>query len=144
LAANFKLPCSQAMSVVSLSSLKRHASADFPSELPLIHSPSPQERKRRAAAPCPSPPASSSCPATPGEWSPQWPAHRQGRWSHSESRQFSTSLFTNNFESTHLYPGDTVIVPERVDKRPLLRNLVDIATIVGQFGLGIAAIDVLK
>jgi len=60
------------------------------------------------------------------------------------SRQFSTALFTNNFASTHLYPGDAVIVPERVDKRPILRNLVDIATIVGQFGLGIAAIDVLK
>ncbi len=59
------------------------------------------------------------------------------------SRQFSTSLFLNNFESTHLNPGDAVIVPERVDKRPLLRNLVDIATIIGQFGLGIAAINVL-
>ena len=59
------------------------------------------------------------------------------------SRQFSTSLFLNNFESTRLNPGDAVIVPERVDKRPLLRNLVDIATIIGQFGLGIAAIRVL-
>ncbi len=59
------------------------------------------------------------------------------------SRQFSTSLFLNNFEATRLNPGDAVIVPERVDKRPLLRNLVDIATIIGQFGLGIAAIKVL-
>ncbi|WP_175528937.1 polysaccharide biosynthesis/export family protein [Granulicella pectinivorans] len=60
------------------------------------------------------------------------------------SRQFSTALFTGNFESTHLFPGDTVVVPEQVNKRPLLRNLVDVATIVGQFGLGIAAINVLK
>ena len=60
------------------------------------------------------------------------------------NRQFSTALFTGNFESTHLYPGDAIVVPEQVDKRPLLRNLVDIATIVGQFGLGIAAIDVLR
>ena len=59
------------------------------------------------------------------------------------SRQFSTALFTGNFESTRLYPGDAIIVPEQVDKRPLLRNLVDIATIIGQFGLGIAAINVL-
>ncbi len=59
------------------------------------------------------------------------------------SRQFSSSLFLNNFEATRLNPGDAVIVPERVDKRPLLRNLVDIATIIGQFGLGIAAINVL-
>ncbi len=60
------------------------------------------------------------------------------------SRQFSSALFTGNFDSTHLYPGDAIIIPEQVDKRPLLRNLVDIATIVGQFGLGIAAINVLK
>ncbi len=59
------------------------------------------------------------------------------------SRQYSSSLFTGNFASTHLYPGDAVIVPEQVDRRPALRNLVDIATIIGQFGLGIAAINVL-
>ena len=60
------------------------------------------------------------------------------------SRQFSTVLYTRNFGTTHLFPGDSVVVPEQVDKRPLLRNLVDIATIVGQFGLGVAAINVLK
>ena len=60
------------------------------------------------------------------------------------SRQFSSTIFSGNFDSTRLYPGDAVIVPEAVDRRPLLRNLVDIATIVGQFGLGIAAINVLK
>ncbi len=60
------------------------------------------------------------------------------------SRQYSTALFASNFEAQHLHPGDAVVVPEQVDKRPLLRNLVDIATIVGQFGLGIAAINVLK
>ncbi|NYF78210.1 SLBB domain-containing protein [Granulicella arctica] len=59
------------------------------------------------------------------------------------SRQFSSALFTGNFDSIHLHPGDAVVVPEQVDKRPLLRNLVDIATIIGQFGLGIAAINVL-
>ncbi len=61
-----------------------------------------------------------------------------------KSRQFVTTLYTRNFGTTNLYPGDAVIVPEQVDKRPLLRNLVDIATIVGQFGLGVAAINVLK
>ncbi|WP_263382435.1 SLBB domain-containing protein [Granulicella arctica] len=60
------------------------------------------------------------------------------------SRQFSSALFTGNFDATHLYPGDAIIIPEQVDKRPLLRNLVDIATIIGQFGLGIAAINVLQ
>ena len=60
------------------------------------------------------------------------------------SRQFNSSLFGGNFDSRRLFPGDAIIVPESVDRRPLLRNLVDIATIVGQFGLGIAAINVLK
>lgn len=60
------------------------------------------------------------------------------------SRQFSNSLFAGNFDGTHLYPGDAVVIPEAVDRRPFLRNLVDVATIVGQFGLGIAAINVLK
>ncbi len=60
------------------------------------------------------------------------------------SRQFTTALFTGGFDSTHLHPGDAVVIPEQVDKRPLLRNLVDIATIIGQFGLGIAAIQVLR
>lgn len=60
------------------------------------------------------------------------------------SHQFSSSLFTGNFASARIYPGDALVIPERVDKRPLLRNLVDIATIVGQFGLGIAAVDVLR
>lgn len=60
------------------------------------------------------------------------------------SRQFSTALFTGNFDATRLFPGDAVIVPEQIGKRPALRNLVDIATIVGQFGLGVAAINVLK
>lgn len=59
------------------------------------------------------------------------------------SRQYSSGIL-GKFDSTRLNPGDAVVVPEQVDKRPLLRNLVDIATIVGQFGLGIAAINVLK
>jgi polysaccharide export outer membrane protein len=36
------------------------------------------------------------------------------------------------------------VVPPILQKRAILRNLVDIATIVGQFGLGLAAINVLK
>ena len=59
------------------------------------------------------------------------------------SRQYSSGIL-GRFDSTRLNPGDAVVVPEQVDKRPLLRNLVDIATIFGQFGLGIAAINVLR
>jgi hypothetical protein len=47
-------------------------------------------------------------------------------------------------ESAEVFPGDTIVVPLKVEKRAILRDLTDIATIVGQFGLGIAAINVLK
>ncbi len=43
-----------------------------------------------------------------------------------------------------MFPGDTIVVPMKISQTAVLRNLVDIATIVGQFGLGIAAINVLK
>ncbi|WP_160115129.1 SLBB domain-containing protein [Bryocella elongata] len=61
-----------------------------------------------------------------------------------ESKQFSGASLAGSFRDKHLNPGDTIAVPETVDKRPLLRNLVDVATVIGQLGLGVAAINVLK
>lgn len=49
-----------------------------------------------------------------------------------------------NIKHATIFPGDTIVVPPQLQKRSVMRNLVDIATIVGQFGLGIAAINVLK
>jgi len=43
-----------------------------------------------------------------------------------------------------MFPGDTIVVPPQLDRRALLRDLVDISSVVGQFGLGAAAINVLK
>ena len=43
-----------------------------------------------------------------------------------------------------MFPGDTIVVPPQLDHRAFLRNLVDIATVVSGFGLGAAAIEVLK
>jgi hypothetical protein len=43
-----------------------------------------------------------------------------------------------------VFPGDTIVVPLQIDRRAVLRTLVDIATVVGQFGIGVAAINVLK
>jgi len=37
-----------------------------------------------------------------------------------------------------------IVVPLRVEKRAILRNLTDIATIIGQFGIGVAAGNILK
>jgi polysaccharide export outer membrane protein len=49
-----------------------------------------------------------------------------------------------NVEKATMFPGDTIVVPLKIDHRSVLRTLVDIATVVGQFGIGVAAINVLK
>jgi len=55
------------------------------------------------------------------------------------SKQYSSSLRGNGFNSLHVYPGDTVIIPLNLDKGKTMRLVVDIAQIVGQFGIAIAA-----
>jgi len=57
------------------------------------------------------------------------------------SRQY---LSQHQFENERIFPGDSIIVPERIDKQSALRTLVYLAQIVGQFGLGAAAINVLR
>jgi hypothetical protein len=49
-----------------------------------------------------------------------------------------------NVEHADIFPGDTIVVPPLIDRRAVLRNLVDIATILGQFGVGVAAINLLR
>jgi polysaccharide export outer membrane protein len=49
-----------------------------------------------------------------------------------------------NVDKASIFPGDTVVVPPQLDRRALLRNLIDISTVVGQFGLGAAAVNVLR
>ena len=65
--------------------------------------------------------------------------------SHQYSSFGQRTLFANrDFEDVLLLPGDTVVVPPTIAKGSLLRNLTNIATIVGGLGLGVAAINVLK
>ena len=49
-----------------------------------------------------------------------------------------------NVKHAPIFPGDTIVVPPMIDKRAVLRNLVDIASILGQFGVGVAAINLLR
>jgi protein involved in polysaccharide export with SLBB domain len=55
------------------------------------------------------------------------------------SRQYSSSLRGNRFESLYVNQGDTIVVPLNLDKGKTMRLIVDIAQIVGQFGIAIAA-----
>ena len=54
------------------------------------------------------------------------------------SRQYA------NFEHALIYPGDTIVIPPIINKRAILRDLVDVSSIIGQFGIGIAAINLLQ
>ena len=57
------------------------------------------------------------------------------------SRQYSSSLRGHGFDSVRLYPGDTVVIPLNLDKGKTIRTVVDIAQIVGQFGIAVAAMN---
>ncbi|HEY9127553.1 MAG TPA: sugar transporter, partial [Acidobacteriaceae bacterium] len=57
------------------------------------------------------------------------------------SKQYSSALRGHGFDSIRLYPGDTVVIPLNLDKGKNLRLVVDIAQIVGQFGIAIAAMN---
>jgi protein involved in polysaccharide export with SLBB domain len=59
------------------------------------------------------------------------------------SKQQMSSLRGNAFESLPIYPGDTIIVPLNLNKGATLRNVVDIAQIFGQFGIALAAANVI-
>ncbi|MGC1782740.1 MAG: polysaccharide biosynthesis/export family protein [Acidobacteriaceae bacterium] len=54
------------------------------------------------------------------------------------------TLFSGGFASKLSYPGDTVVVPDNVSKTTLLRNLTDYSSVLANFGVGIAAINLLK
>jgi protein involved in polysaccharide export with SLBB domain len=55
------------------------------------------------------------------------------------SKQYSSSLRGNSFDSLHIYPGDTVVIPLNLTKGNTLRTVVSIAQIVGQLGIAVAA-----
>jgi protein involved in polysaccharide export with SLBB domain len=62
------------------------------------------------------------------------------------SRQYlDRTLWTDDkFDHQVIYPGDTIVVPEQLNKTTLLRGLTDWSQVFSQFALGAAAINLLK
>ena len=60
------------------------------------------------------------------------------------SKARKAGWFTGGFGNEKLLPGDTIVVPQRFDKRSFLSTLRDWSQVMAQFGLGAAAINVLK
>jgi protein involved in polysaccharide export with SLBB domain len=58
------------------------------------------------------------------------------------SKNQISSWKKDRFDQLRVYPGDTIIVPLNLNKGTALRNVVDIAQIVGQFGIAAAATSV--
>lgn len=59
------------------------------------------------------------------------------------SNQHQANLFVNNFNNLRLMPGDTIVVPEKLDRGAILRGFKDWSTVFGQFALGAAGIAAL-
>jgi protein involved in polysaccharide export with SLBB domain len=60
------------------------------------------------------------------------------------SRSWSAGLLTQSFEGLPVNPGDTIVVPEQINKTTFLKGLKDWSLVFAQFGLGAAAINILK
>src|SRR5260221_726030 len=60
-----------------------------------------------------------------------------------KSKQQS-GFFTASLERSRLMPGDSIVVPEELDRTTITRALKDISQIFYQFGLGAAAVKVIR
>ena len=60
------------------------------------------------------------------------------------SHQTGSVFFSKTFDSLQMYPGDSLIVPTYINRTTFVRGLLDWSTILSNFGLGAAAINVLR
>ncbi len=56
------------------------------------------------------------------------------------STQMRRSIWSGSFESTPLYPGDAVVMPEKIKTGSVLKGLRDWSQVFAQFALGVAAL----
>jgi protein involved in polysaccharide export with SLBB domain len=72
---------------------------------------------------------------------------RQADMKHAFVLRADGSVFSQQYgdvKHATIFPGDTIVIPPRLQRMSIMRSLVDIATVVGQFGIGIAAINLLR
>lgn len=60
------------------------------------------------------------------------------------SRERTQGVLSNNFDSSAIYPGDAIVIPEKLIKPTALRNVLDYSQILSSFGLAAAAINVIR
>jgi protein involved in polysaccharide export with SLBB domain len=59
------------------------------------------------------------------------------------SRERAKGVLSNHFDASAIYPGDSIVVPEKLIKPTLTRQLLDYSQILSSFGLAAAAITVI-
>jgi len=59
------------------------------------------------------------------------------------SRDRTAGAWKNNFETTHINPGDSIVVPEKPIKPSAFRQIMEYSQLFSQFALGAAAISVI-
>jgi len=59
------------------------------------------------------------------------------------SNSAHSNLLVNKFNDLRLMPGDTIVIPEKLDRGAVLRGFKDWSQVFGQFALGAAGIAVL-
>jgi protein involved in polysaccharide export with SLBB domain len=60
------------------------------------------------------------------------------------SREGSSSIWGNAFDSLAMNPGDTIVVPDKTFKASALRGFLDWSQLFSQFALGAAALSVIQ
>ena len=60
------------------------------------------------------------------------------------SRDRAQGVLSNSFDVTTIHPGDAIVIPEKLVKPTVLRQLLDYSQILSSFGLAAAAINVVR
>jgi protein involved in polysaccharide export with SLBB domain len=60
------------------------------------------------------------------------------------SKKTKSVFFAGNFDGLPMFAGDTLVVPTDFNRSTVIRNLLDWSQILSSFGLGAAAINVLR
>ena len=56
----------------------------------------------------------------------------------------ANTAWGNGFDNLHIYPGDTIVIPEKTFKPSALRGFLDWSQVFSQVAIGVAAISVLR
>ena len=60
------------------------------------------------------------------------------------SRDRTAGAWKNSFDSAHINPGDSIVVPEKPIKPSAFRQIMEYSQLFSQFALGAAAISVIQ